>query len=66
MLPRIAKHSPCTDVSTRYASEDAQKAHIETPQCQAFIKAMEEEKFCSDAKIVFTATKADFGFASRL
>lgn len=49
-----------------YASEDAQKAHIDTPQCQAFIKAMEEEKFCSDAKIVFTATKADFGFASRL
>ncbi|KAJ9165538.1 hypothetical protein NKR19_g370 [Coniochaeta hoffmannii] len=49
-----------------YASEAAQQSHLETPACQHFIKCMEGEKFCADAKIVFTQPKVTFGFTSRL
>ncbi|KAK1765749.1 hypothetical protein QBC33DRAFT_134181 [Phialemonium atrogriseum] len=50
-----------------YANEEVQRAHIATPQCQAFMKAMEEEKLCSEVKVVVTKPGGPgLGFEARL
>ena len=56
-----------TNQGFRYANEEVQRAHIATPQCQAFMKAMEEEKLCSEVKVVVTKPGGPgLGFEARL
>lgn len=51
----------------RYADEAAQAAHLGTPQCQEFIRLMEQDNWCSDSKIVFTKPGGPTqGFGARL
>ena len=62
--PLVKKYGMLMILPCRYADEEAQAAHINTPQCQSLMKVMEQEKLCSDVRVVFT--KPEIGVKSYL